>query len=267
MTNKNLLLCMLSILLLSPETSFGQDRFRLDITQKQILSYFEKTYDVDKVETVIDDDWVTDLAREAETRTRIGLVIDALTAGRNLDYLEEYGLFKSNSNSYTVVIAKDHNWLTLGNLFFPLKFKEDYEKIYSDLSKRGFDRADLQELKLYLEQNGFFEELSKASMAFQKENSPKYVSKYQSAKDLVEKSKIFFEWTRETRSFQDNFEYEWAIGIYSRLDDRAQNILCSYLSENISDLSMMDDGVTIREFEVHLSRYVAKISDLEKNTD
>ncbi|WHI45872.1 hypothetical protein [Microbulbifer sp. VAAF005] len=162
------------------------------------------------------------------------MVFDQVDAGEEVDYLEGYGVKKNSNGSYTISL-KDHvGWVTISELFMPLKYEHLSENDRESLIARGLNEKDLQIIEVYLKKNNILKLRQWALYDYLQDSSERLVSICNSKNG---RGRALETYKNEIKAIEFEVEDKWARKLYSELDARAQRVLLSYLTESLGSLS------------------------------
>lgn len=208
-------------------------------SQESIKDFFSETYPFPE-DIKISAKWVLDEKRDRESEKRFAMVSESIDLSEDLSFLDLYGLKKVSGNSYRVDIPENPGWITIKMLIVPFYFSGFIEQHGPALENRGLSKKDLQVIEVYLGKNNYKSIQDVTLKNYMKTSGKILAEKYFS--DESDKFLVYREYQDGIARILSNQNRAWTKGLFRELDERAQRILLSYLIEQLSHITIMENS-------------------------
>ncbi|WP_444902546.1 hypothetical protein ACJJIG_10575 [Microbulbifer sp. SSSA007] len=218
--------------------------YKSQFSKEQIIAFFKETYDQN---TEINNQWMMDVPRHEDALIRMEMVSDQIDSGKEISYLEIYGLKKTGEGKYLIHFYENHGWVTLSDLFLPLTFPNLIQRNRLQLASRGFSKKDLGVLDIYLRSNNLSRKKQGLYLSYLISEGPRLVDIYKSNGG---KYRAFITYKEEVNNQSNRLAREWCLNLYNMFYKRAKIIILSYLTDQLGQISIIKESNIGESIEV-----------------
>lgn len=227
---RTILFIFLAAVLAQNVTYAEEFHFRSEYTPEQIAAFFASTYTDEITKT---PERILEPAYARDAQVRFMMIADYIDLGRDLAFLEKYGLRKVSETSYQIDMQRHPGWIKVQDLTSIL-----HPKLFDDLDKKrlrekGLSDREVAIVDAYIQQSDLPAQIQDQYRLFIIEHGEKLAAQFFA--ENTDKFSVFKNYRNHIDSQNRDLSTKWLNNLLGQLKPESQRILLSFIFDNIGE--------------------------------